>query len=73
MMKIVEWLLGARTSDIDEENRQACEDVEISRAIRAHSEVMGAAQRARLKRNHVGEGFKLAFEAGQARDKEKQR
>lgn len=66
MIKLIEWILGAvRTSDLDEENRQACEDVEISRAVRAHAEVIGPMQRQRLARNHVGEGFKLAFEAAQ--------
>jgi hypothetical protein len=73
MIKLIEWILGAaRAGDLDEENRQACEDVEISRAVRAQAEVLGPMQRLRLERNHVGEGFRLAFEAGQThRHKEK--
>jgi len=67
MIKLIEWLLGWRAEQMHQENREALEDLTFSREVRAHSERIGVTQRDRLKRNHVGEGFMLAFQAGQAR------
>lgn len=66
MNKFIEWILGERTVvKLREENREAAEDMRVSQLIRDRAERVGQAQRARIQRNHVGEGFRLAFEAGQ--------
>lgn len=66
MNKFIQWILGERTVvKLREENKQAAEDMRLSRIIRDRAERVGQAQRTRIERNHVGEGFRLAFEAGQ--------
>lgn len=71
MIKFIEWILGQRAAQIHQENREAFEDVKMSRIFRERYEKVGAAQRLRLEQNHVGEGFRLAFEAGQRRDRKR--
>lgn len=65
MNKFVEWILGHRATELDRENREATEDMRFSRMVREKAERVGTAQRKRIEQNHVGEGFRLAFEAGQ--------
>lgn len=72
MIKIIEWILGKNATDnLNQENREAGEDVQLSRLFRDRYEKIGTAQRLRLEQNHVGEGFRLAFEAGQRRDRKR--
>jgi hypothetical protein len=67
MIKFVEWLLGQRANDIKDEHSAAVEDVQVSRALRASSERIGAEQRRRLARNGFGAAFEAAFYANDRR------
>lgn len=62
MIKLVEWLLGRKTTEkLHRENADAEADVKASRLLRRHAEVLGPALRVRLAENHFGEGMREAL------------
>jgi len=71
MNRFIEWLLGRYAELTHEENKLAEADQILSREFRADAERIGTAQRLRLEQNHVGEGFMLAFQAGQRPDRKR--
>jgi len=71
MNRFIEWLLGRYAELTHEENKLAEADQILSREFRADAERIGTVQRLRLEQNHVGEGFMLAFQAGQRPDRKR--
>jgi hypothetical protein len=69
MIRFVEWLLGRRVTQLEDEHRAAEQDVKVSRLLRASSERIGAEQRRRLAANGFGAAFEQAFYANDRRDR----
>jgi hypothetical protein len=70
MIKWVEWLLGRRADALKDEHTAAVQDVQMSRALRASSERIGAEQRRRLARDGFGAAFEAAFYANDRRGRQ---
>lgn len=62
MIKLIEWLLGThRTEELRAAEEYAAEDVQVSRAMRAHAERLGPALRFELGENSWGDRIRSAL------------
>jgi hypothetical protein len=62
MIKMFEWLLGTdRTAELRAAERDAAEDVRVSRVMRAHAEQIGPALRFELGANSWGDRIRSAL------------